>query len=384
MFEKFNRIKVVKELIIQKLDDLISKLNTLDTVERGVTHLAENQTVILKSLSHLINFSTDLSKQLVEDFQSRESHLKESLEDTIKQLFRYQLQEGYLKDVFDKILDKLNDSSQIKIELTDQDNHLKINDIDVRLMAFLYSFLPDRVAVDVGANIGNVSEILLASGYEVYAFEPYVPTFAKLTSRLNNHSGFYCFDCAVGSHDGEMDLYLASDTTEQGFYQEPSLYNTLSPHSMPAGLEFTEKVSVQVRTVQSLQESGEIPSKIGLLKIDTEGYDLDVIRGCNDNSIPVIVSEFWDEHHVFAKFDKFNALKTMVEEMRKRNYYWYIVIARKDKKNSQNFAYDTFYYCNFPVSLYNTWGNVFFFNEYALFEKALEWCSAMLPLARFC
>lgn len=385
MFGKLNRIQIIKDLILEKLDDTLSRLRPM---EQGLNHLVENESVIFTSLIHLTNLSQDLLNRIDYQFQKSEQVLKQT-EIGLKEFFVVSFRDAITKQSeareqgVKKILNKLEENDVITINLSSEDTTNSIPEPDVLLMGFLYSFLPYRVALDVGANIGNVSEVLLESGYEVYAFEPYIPTFAKLTSRLNNHSDFHPMDVAVGAEDGEIDLYIAADTSGQDFYQEPSLYNTLSPHSMPPGLEFTDKVSVAIRSLKSLQEDGKVPKEIGLLKIDAEGYDLEVIRGSFNGSVPVIVTEFWDENHVFAKFDAFNSLKVLVQEMRARKYYWYIVIARKENQHSADFVYDVFYYSNFPRTLDNSWGNVFFFNDYELFKKALDWCSAMLPMAYF-
>ncbi|MEL4898650.1 FkbM family methyltransferase [Crocosphaera sp. Alani8] len=432
MFGKLNRIKVIKDLVVEKLDEVLSKLTSLDFIERGVNHLVENQYVIFTSLIHVTNLLKDILNRMGGEFQKNEQVIKQT-EVSLKNFFTVSLgetisqqaqerEQGFinvikkleenqntilrkldktddtiikkleendeviikkLEENDDAILKKLEENDAITIDLISEHKESSKSEPDVLLMGFLYSFLPYRVAIDVGANIGNVSEMLLRSGYEVYAFEPYVPTFAKLTSRLNNHQDFYPMDVAIGADDGEIDLYIATDTSGQNFYQETSLYNTLSPHSMPPGLEFTDKVSVTVRSLKSLQEDGKIPQEIGLLKVDAEGYDLEVIRGATNTSIPVIVTEFWDKNHAFAKFDAFNSLKVLVQEMHLRKYYWYIVVARKENKNSSDFVYDVFYYCNFPETLNNSWGNVFFFNEYELFRKALDWCSTMLPMCYF-
>ena len=396
MFGQLNRIKIIKELLLQKLDDTLSKLAP---IQQGINHLLENESVIFTSLIHLTNLSKDILNKISYELPQNEQLIKQ-IEIRLKEFFIVSLRDNYiqqsearekgvsniltqLEENGSNILTKLAENDAILINLTSEDKTDLVPEPDVLLMGFLYSFLPHRVALDIGANIGNVSEILLESGYQVYAFEPYTPTFAKLTSRLNNHPDFHPMDFAIGADDGEIDLYIAADTSGQELYQEPSLYNTLSPHSMPSGLEFMDKVPVTVRSLKSLQADGKIPEEIGLLKIDSEGYDLEVIRGCSDYPIPVIVTEFWDKNHVFANFDAFNSLKVLVQEMRVRKYYWYIVVARRENQHSSDFVYEVFYYCNFPQTLNNSWGNVFFFNEYQVFKKALDWCATMLPMAYF-
>src|SRR5579883_1612354 len=51
---------------------------------------------------------------------------------------------------------------------------------ELGLLEFLYSFLPSRSVIDVGAHIGDVSEHLLNTGFEVYAFEPYPESYQRL------------------------------------------------------------------------------------------------------------------------------------------------------------------------------------------------------------
>ena len=63
-------------------------------------------------------------------------------------------------------------------------------DLEIGLMEFLSSHLPTRRAIDIGAHLGEVSECLLRSGYEVYAFEPNPRVYAKLVERLGDHKRF--------------------------------------------------------------------------------------------------------------------------------------------------------------------------------------------------
>src|ERR1039457_331661 len=83
---------------------------------------------------------------------------------------------------------------------------------------FLYSFLPTRKAIDVGANIGEVSERLLDAGYEVYAFEPFQPVFEKLLIRLGCRRGFHAFCLAIARQEGEVPLHVAEDRSGSSEY----------------------------------------------------------------------------------------------------------------------------------------------------------------------
>ncbi len=48
------------------------------------------------------------------------------------------------------------------------------------------------------------------------------------------------------------------------------------------------------RSLASLVEDGTLPNEVGILKIDTEGYDLEVIRGMGRLSSSIVMVEYWD------------------------------------------------------------------------------------------
>jgi hypothetical protein len=143
---------------------------------------------------------------------------------------------------------------------------------------------------------------------------------------------------------------------------------------MPDGLVFTSTVPVTVRSLASLHGSSHLPPDIGLVKIDTEGFDLEVIRGMGPQRYPVVVAEYWDEAMPFGGSNATNALDALVKEMKRRDYAWYIVFYRVWGQTGTSF------YCNHDRSVAYAWGNVFFFREHAIFAEALKWCAAVLPV----
>jgi FkbM family methyltransferase len=246
-------------------------------------------------------------------------------------------------------------------------------DPEAALMTHLYSYLTNRNALDIGANVGHMSSCLLDAGYEVYAFEPYLPVYRELSERLGGRPAFHSFPTAVGPADDTRDLHIASDQSGTNMYRDPTLFSSLTRHAMPDDLVFTEAISVPVRSLQSLHASGDIPARVGLVKIDTEGFDLEVIRGMGACRYDVVVAEYWDAANPFAVSGAMNRLDALVAEMRSRDYHWHIVFHTTWGEKSVGF------YCNYPHSLPRTWGNVFFFRDHELFRPALAWCTAVLP-----
>jgi FkbM family methyltransferase len=245
------------------------------------------------------------------------------------------------------------------------------------LFSFLYSHLPDRGALDIGASHGSASEPLLQAGYEVYAFEPLPETYDNLVRRLGKRERFRAFPFALGSRETEMPLHVATDLSAGNVYGDASVYSSLAQHSMPADLPFTSSRPVMVKTLAGLHDAGTLPSDIGLVKIDTEGYDLEVVRGMGERRYPVVATEFWDSEIPFGGSNQLYTVDSLVGEMRRRGYLWHIVLYRIWGQNQSGF------YCNHDKSVPGTWGNVIFFRDYGVFSQAQSWCSAVLPRTYF-
>jgi len=402
------RLFFLKDLILSKLNLIISA--TQDSAQsaeqlsseiqrtiglsseslNSIHHLSENQVFLLKSSIDTVNavrHSLDTLQAVQNSIVNSEFALAE-LRDSISQIAeeaRAELRDsiGQFAEetsshnvVHKLLLDKIYDNvSGQKYKLVLDSSYFQA--IDIELMVYLYSFLPCRTAIDVGANRGDVSSRLLQSGFEVYAFEPFPPVFNKLCERLASNPNFHSFPYALGSVDEVKDLHLAVDLTEDKIYDDPTYYSSLTRHSLSDGLVFNEVIPVSVKTLASLHQSGELPSHVGLVKIDTEGFDLEVIRGMGDLRYPVVVAEFWDPNFPFAQTGSMNCLKDMVPAMQQRGYSWYVIIYRIWGSSEIS------YYCNSAYSLDQSWGNIFFFRDHNVFSEALKWCSATMPATYF-
>jgi len=82
------------------------------------------------------------------------------------------------------------------------------------LLNFLKQQVPaPAVVADVGSGTGILTELLLESGYEVYAVEPNAPMRAAAEQRLRNNPGFHTVDGSAestGLPDNSIDLITAA------------------------------------------------------------------------------------------------------------------------------------------------------------------------------
>jgi FkbM family methyltransferase len=410
--QKFQEIQETNDLILvnsrlileNQVFLLKSSIETVDAVRQSIIKADSTLNELKQSIRSIVDESMIKSESALNDLrQSIGSIADESLltHQAINQIYQlvgesYKAAEKPYQElanirqevttVKQENLSLSNDTRQLLGQICDNLHNQKFKlvtdpshfqEIEIELMVFLYSYLPHRRAIDVGANRGDVSVRLLQTGYEVYAFEPFPPVLHKLKERLGNNPNFHALSYALGAVNEIKDLHLAVDQTEDKIYDDTTFYSTLAPHSLAEGLIFNEVIPVDVKSLASLHETGEVPCQVGLVKIDAEGFDLEVIKGMGDFRYPVVLAEFWDPSFPFGKAGAMNYLRDMVPAMQQRGYSWHITIYRIWGRH------DISYYCNSMYSFDNSWGNVIFFQDYEIFSEALKWCNATMPATYF-
>jgi FkbM family methyltransferase len=152
-----------------------------------------------------------------------------------------------------------------------------------------------NIVFDVGANVGQFALQAMRElpGARIYSFEPHPQTFRRLQTAMATRE-ISMYQLALGQRSGCATLY---EYDESG---DLTQINSLVPDSRFAvakGLSAAE-IEVPCATIDSfcLQENID---HIGLLKIDTEGFDLFVLRGAR---------RMLSEHRVDFVYVEFNDL----------------------------------------------------------------------------
>ncbi|GJM30476.1 MAG: hypothetical protein DHS20C17_31110 [Cyclobacteriaceae bacterium] len=244
------------------------------------------------------------------------------------------------------------------------------------LMTYLYSYLDSRVALDVGAHCGDVSRQLAETGFVVHAFEPNTKIQDNLKNKLENLGNCTIHNYALGSNNENASLIIYDNLPYSRTHNDPSLLSSLLNREL-LSLQKSEHIEVVVETISNLVENKELPSNIGLLKIDTEGYDLEVIKGMGELRPSIVVAEYWDKDHPWGQNSTLYTYRMLIDEMRDRDYNWHIDLHRLWGEEKVCFT------SNQLISVPNSWGNIFFFNDIKRFHVALQWCEATLPRTFF-
>ena len=146
------------------------------------------------------------------------------------------------------------------------------------------------IIFDVGANVGNYSKSLIEvnQNVDIFCFEPHPSTFQKLLSNVN-HLGIKSFNLGVGSSNGTLNLY---DYAGNDSSSHASLYKEVI-EEIHKGQAVEHEVKIITLTAFANEHKIE---RVLLLKIDTEGYELEVLKGfepyIRQNKVDLIHFEF--------------------------------------------------------------------------------------------
>lgn len=138
---------------------------------------------------------------------------------------------------------------------------------------------------DVGSNYGQHSIIMMSQGLNCFSFEPNKNCHSHLinTAKYNNFSNYKLIKKAVGSKTEKLFLNFNPKETWNGKISRTPIAN-----------KNDISCEVELITLDNFISKNPIPE---LIKIDTEGHELDVLKG----SINLI-----NNHRPFIIFESFN------------------------------------------------------------------------------
>ncbi|WP_227284646.1 FkbM family methyltransferase [Boseongicola sp. H5] len=142
---------------------------------------------------------------------------------------------------------------------------------EARLEALSAALGPGDIALDLGANVGDVTDLLAQGGATVHAFEPEPETFALLSARFADQPNVHPHNAAVSDYDGTAALVL------------PGSYR-VSPRSASKAASIVhdryrdgDHVETETRVIDIAGFVRDLPRRPSLIKIDIEGAEWKVL-----------------------------------------------------------------------------------------------------------
>jgi FkbM family methyltransferase len=154
----------------------------------------------------------------------------------------------------------------------------------VPLMQSFRGFEGQTILMDVGALKGDFSKIFIEEGVvsKAILFEPNPDSFRALAEKFDN-SDTILVNAAIASSSGTAFFSFGEDPATGSLH-------TPTPLTPPS----TKNVEVQVLSLDEFALSKDFLTSVALLKIDTQGADLQVLKGAERLlalSQPIIVAE---------------------------------------------------------------------------------------------
>ncbi|OOZ40925.1 hypothetical protein BOW52_05225 [Solemya elarraichensis gill symbiont] len=141
----------------------------------------------------------------------------------------------------------------------------------------------DRI-LDVGANEGQFGSFLREIGFDgyIYSFEPVNEAFEILSKISADDEKWIVFNFALGSETGETTINVSEFSS---FSSILTLTDYALEHWDASKVNHTQTITI--KTLDECLANGIIPNRNLLLKMDTQGYDLEVFRGAK-NLLPKV------------------------------------------------------------------------------------------------
>jgi len=182
-----------------------------------------------------------------------------------------------------------------------------------------YFLTEDKYFIDIGANIGYCSIYVAAENplSKVIAFEPH-PFIGKELIRnvdINDFSNVEVKPFALGNENGEIRFY-SNDLNDYNRGMSSTVDKDFSKN--------IAEIMVEIKRLDDVIPENDYKN-IGVIKIDTQGNELDVLKGAEGiiKAVkPVIIFEF--ESHTKKNIEK--SKKEFVAFLKRNNYQTYKVL----------------------------------------------------------
>lgn len=173
---------------------------------------------------------------------------------------------------------------------------------------------PGDLAVDLGANVGEVTARLAATGADVVAFEPDPITFAKLQARFAGQANVTLVHAAVGTAEGTVRLMRADNFADNP--DGASVKSTI----LDGGRRIDAANAVEVRLIDFpawVRQQVAARGGIAFVKMDIEGAELEILEAMDRDrlfdSIRGLVAETHERKFPDLR-PRYRALKAAIAE----------------------------------------------------------------------
>ena len=170
------------------------------------------------------------------------------------------------------------------------------------------------LALDVGANVGQWASSVRDSGYSgrILSFEPDPRAISILRKNMQSDQDWKLYETALGNETSELVLYQFPEMVEGMSSLKRPLNRTKLGQEIVSAKDAIHEVLVPVRRLDDLLEDIEFGNKKIHLKIDVQGFEMEVLHGspcllekCSSVEIEMPLVNAYDGAVQFLELSKF-------------------------------------------------------------------------------
>ena len=192
---------------------------------------------------------------------------------------------------------------------------------ELRFQREVNSLLESDLVLDLGANVGDLTELFALKGCEVHAFEPEPETFKLLKQRFETYANVHLHNAAVGVQDGEAELVVPSSFRENPRSASKASSITLDRYKSPNAIRHNVRV---VNIIDFIYKCQKPPR---LIKFDIEGAELDILEKLQMENVLSQETMIFVETHERLERKQLSRVKALQEWARNQaeayvNLFW--------------------------------------------------------------
>jgi len=213
------------------------------------------------------------------------------------------------------------------LSIIDRKNKIKILEFFKRKIANQFI-----TVLDIGAHKGETIELFYRAFNinKIYSFEPNINLFKFLKSikKYSNNDKIKIFNFGFGNKNEQKKLNIFSDSSSSTLndINERTEYFKRKKRFMSFFSKnknfLIEKQTVQIRNLSDFISEQSI-DKIDILKIDTEGYEYNILKNLNNNDFAKIRFIYFEHHYdlMIIKSYKFSDINSfLIKNKFKKKY----------------------------------------------------------------
>jgi FkbM family methyltransferase len=154
-----------------------------------------------------------------------------------------------------------------------------IDTSDRALMKRCMDYLSIDLLIDIGANLGQYATACRDAGYkgQIISLEPLKSVFIDLKKLADRDGKWYAFNYGAGKLNDELIINVSDNRASSSLFDVTKLSTDAAPESGFVGKEKISVVSLDSFLLEKI-EAYRNP----YLKIDVQGYELEVLEGAKE------------------------------------------------------------------------------------------------------